>query len=101
MIDMATDPRLSAEDAGVLLDNLINDAAFRERFAESPAQALSSIGLDAALGEKDCMKIDSLASVEELSRVRDGLQKHLASSLTAMNVVFCFEAGKVDERIGG
>jgi hypothetical protein len=47
------------------------------------------------------MKIDSLAPVEELRRVRDGLQKHLASSLTAMNVVFCFEAGKVDDCIGG
>ena len=98
---MANDPRLSTEDASILLDHLINDTDFRERFATSPAQALSSIGLDAALGDKDCLKIDTLASVEELTRVRDGLQKHLASSLTAMNVVFCFEAGKVGERIDG
>ena len=98
---MANDPRLSTEDASILLDHLINDTDFRERFATSPAQALSSIGLDAALGEKDCMKIETLASAEEFSQLRDRLQKHLASSLTAMNVVFCFEAGKVGESVDG
>lgn len=98
---MANDPRLSTEDANILLDHLINNADFRERFAKSPAQALSSIGLAAALGEKDCMKIETLASAEEFSQLRDSLQKHLASSLTAMNVVFCFEAGKVGESVDG
>lgn len=98
---MTNAPRLSTEDASVLLDHLINNADFRERFAASPAQALSSIGLDAALGEKDCMKIETLASAEEFSQLRDSLQKHLASSLTAMNVVFCFEAGKVGESVDG
>ncbi len=47
------------------------------------------------------MKIGTLASVEELSQVRDSLQAHLSVSVAAMTVVFCFEAGKVGERIDG
>ncbi len=98
---MSTHPRLSAADASTLLDHLIGNDEFRSHFTASPAKALASIGLDGAVGENDCMKISTLASVEELSQVRDGLQAHLSGSVAAMTVVFCFEAGKVGERIDG
>jgi len=98
---MSTHPRLSAADASTLLDHLIGSDDFRSHFTASPAKALASIGLDAAVGENDCMKIGTLASVEELCQVRDGLQAHLSGSVAAMTVVFCFEAGKVGERIDG
>ena len=94
-------PRFSAADASTLLDHLIGSEAFRSHFTASPAKALASIGLDGAVGENDCMKIGTLASVEELSRTRDSLHAYLSTSTASMTVVFCFEAGKVGERIDG
>lgn len=98
---MSTHPRLSAADASTLLDHLIGNDDFRRHFTAAPGEALASIGLDAAVGESDCMKIDTLAPIEELRRVRDALQAHLSGSVAAMTVVFCFEAGRVGERIDG
>ena len=91
-------PRLSAADASTLLDHLIGSEAFRSHFTASPAKALASIGLDGAVGENDCMKIGTLASVEELSRTRDSLHAYLSTSTASMTVVFCFEAYRIDER---
>lgn len=96
---MNAHPRLSAEDASTLLDQLISNDEFRNAFTASPAKALASIGLDAAVGENDCMKFDTLASVEELSRMRDSLQTYLSTSTASMTVVFCFEAGRIGDRV--
>lgn len=96
---MSTHPRLSADDASILLDHLIDNDDFRSRFTASPAQALASIGLDRAVGENDCMKIGTLASVEELRRTRDSLHAYLSTSTASMTVVFCFEADRIDERV--
>ncbi|KAG1470901.1 hypothetical protein G6F57_011601 [Rhizopus arrhizus] len=98
-IPMSTHPRLSAEDASTLLDHLIGNDDFRNRFTASPAKALASIGLDGAVGENDCMKIGTLASVEELCRTRDSLHAYLSTSTASMTVVFCFEADRIDERV--
>lgn len=96
---MSSHPRLSAEDASILLDHLIGSDDFRSHFTASPAKALASIGLDAAVGDNDCMKIDNLAPVEELSRTRDALHAYLSTSTASMTVVFCFEADRIDERV--
>ncbi|EED39222.1 conserved hypothetical protein [Stenotrophomonas sp. SKA14] len=96
---MSTHPRLSADDASILLDHLIDNDDFRSRFTASPAQALASIGLDRAVSENDCMKIGTLASVEELRRTRDSLHAYLSTSTASMTVVFCFEADRIDERV--
>ncbi|CAM0119911.1 conserved hypothetical protein [Stenotrophomonas geniculata] len=96
---MSTHPRLSAADASTLLDHLIGSEDFRSLFTASPAKALASIGLDGAVGENDCMKIGTLASVEELSRTRDSLHAYLSASTASMTVVFCFEADRIDERV--
>ena len=97
---MSTHPRLSAADASTLLDHLIGNDDFRSHFTASPAKALASIGLDGAVGESDCMKIGT-GFGRGAEPVRDSLQAHLSGSVAAMTVVFCFEAGKVGERIDG
>ena len=64
---MSTHPRLSAADASTLLDHLIGNDDFRRHFTAAPGEALASIGLDAAVGESDCMKIDTPVSYTHLT----------------------------------
>lgn len=96
---MSSHPKLSANDASILLDHLINDEGFRADFSAAPAKALAAIGLDGAVGENDCMKFDSLASTAELASAREALQAYLSTSTASMTVVFCFEAGRIGERV--
>lgn len=89
---------LTPSQAVLLLDHLINDAAFRTLFTSDPIAALASIGI-VAEGCTDCLSVDVLASPEELQAVRAELEAYLSGSTSSMHVIFAFEAGKVGETI--
>lgn len=93
-----TSGNLSPADAALLLDHLIGDAAFRSLFVTDAVAALSSIGIDAG-NHTACLAVDALASPEELQAVRTALEAYLSGSTSAMNIIFCFEAGKIGETI--
>ncbi|KRG86724.1 hypothetical protein ABB34_06100 [Stenotrophomonas daejeonensis] len=93
-----TASRLTPSEASTLLDHLIDDAAFRTSFTTDPAAALASLGMD--VDHHECLKVDMLASPEELQQVRAELEAYLTASTMPMTVVFCFEAGKVGDAIG-
>ncbi len=92
-----TASRLTPAEASVLLDHLIGDTAFRTSIATDPAAALSSIGI--CVDHYGCFLVGALASPEELQQVRTELEAYLTESSMPMTVVFCFEAGKVNNAV--
>jgi putative modified peptide len=80
-----------------LLDLLIDDESFRDRFTQDFRGALVSIGYtDSDMDSLQCGEVSQLASREEFIKARYTLQEYLSSSAAmAMTLVFCFEAGKV------
>lgn len=92
-----TASRLTPAEASILLDHLIGDAAFRASITIDPATALASIGI--SVDHYLCLQAGALASPEELQQLRAELETYLTVSTAPMTVVFCFEAGKIDDAI--
>lgn len=78
-----------------LLSRLGEDDGFRELFASDPEAALREVGHPApaaALIGASCMKVERLATKEEILACRDQLQQQLTST-GAHTVVYSFEVG--------
>ncbi|MBN6150607.1 NHLP-related RiPP peptide [Xanthomonas sp. AmX2] len=94
--DGSSSPPIDPAIAAKLLDLLSSDDAFRTAFEADPVSALASIGLD--LGGKEsarCMKVEVMASKEELLASKELLLKHLVSGAAFQNP-HCFEANKIE-----
>lgn len=96
-------PPLSPHAAECLLDRLSTDDDFRALFVHDPARALRDVGLDAseaaqALIGPSCMRVQKLASKEEIRRAHDTLCGYLTSA-AAHTVVYTFASGNIDQRL--
>ena len=93
-------PPLDRALATRLLAELAENDAFRLRFASHPSAALQELGLsaeaaDAALQGVSCLKVNSLASKQDILKSRELLQNYLTSE-GSHTVVYCLEAGRTD-----
>ncbi|MGV8959853.1 MAG: NHLP-related RiPP peptide [Stenotrophomonas sp.] len=83
-----------------LLAELAENDAFRVRFASDPSAALQELGLsaeaaDAALQGVSCLKVNTLASKQDIRKSRELLQNYLTSE-GSHTVVYCLEAGRTE-----
>lgn len=84
-----------------LLERLITDAAYRDRFSEDPAAALAHLGHDAALLASSGLKRGQLPDKDVLEKALAQLrQGDAANSTIAMTVLFFLEANKVEPEDG-
>ncbi|MBT2767695.1 NHLP-related RiPP peptide [Stenotrophomonas sp. ISL-67] len=90
--------KISPEIAARLVGRLIEDPAFRELFQKDAAKALAEIGVNVD-AQPECCDIQQLASVDELRAVQAQLEQYLSTSLQAMFVPHCFEAGKAADSL--
>ncbi|WP_305805022.1 NHLP-related RiPP peptide [Stenotrophomonas sp. YIM B06876] len=93
-------PPLAPAFAARLLAELAENDAFRLHFAGDPAAALQSLGLSpaaaaAALQGSSCLKVEALASKQDIRNSRELLQNYLTSH-GSHTVVYCLEAGRTD-----
>ncbi|MEN5208375.1 NHLP-related RiPP peptide [Stenotrophomonas terrae] len=90
---------LSTDQADTLLDLLSSDDAYRALFSADPYQALADIGYVIPQKHRPpCLEVDSLASKEEF-RQSKGILKQYLTSVAGLTIVFCYEAGKIDQAI--
>lgn len=90
-------PALSPAVAENLLQLLATDDAFRQTFVADPRAALATLGHELPdCPNPPCLKVETLASKEEFSQAREQLVDHL-TSVAGLTVVFCYEAGKIDQ----
>lgn len=86
--------------ADQLLQQLSTNDAFREAFANDPLTALTSLGYIAPAGATPyCLTVEKLASKEEFAQARAQLMGHLTSAV-GLTVIFCYEAGRINEAVG-
>ncbi|KRG45146.1 hypothetical protein ARC78_02870 [Stenotrophomonas pictorum JCM 9942] len=86
--------------ADQLLQQLSTNDAFREAFANDARAALTSLGYTPPAGATPyCLTVEKLASKEEFAQARGQLMEHLTSAV-GLTVIFCYEAGRINEAVG-
>lgn len=93
-------PPLAPSFVARLLAELAGNDDFRSRFASDTKSALQELGLsqqaaEAALLGTSCLKVNTIASKEEIRKSSQLLQDYLTSQGTH-TVVYCLEAGKTE-----
>ena len=87
-----------------LLSRLAEDDDFRELFASDPQgrrlghQPASAFDAAAALAGASCMKVQRLASKEEIQACQEALQRDLTSA-AAYTVVHSLDAGTLESKL--
>lgn len=84
-----------------LLSRLGEDDGFRKLFVDDPEAALREVGhpdAAAALAAASCMKVEQLASKEEILACREQL-KHELTSANPYTVVYSFDTGGTKDRL--
>lgn len=84
-----------------LLSRLAEDDDFRQLFVSDPQAALREVGhpdAAAALAGASCMKVQRLASKEEIQACQEALQRDLTSA-AAYTVVYSFDANELAGRL--
>lgn len=84
-----------------LLSRLGEDDSFRELFVNDPEAALREVGhpdAAAALAATSCMKVEQLATKEEILACREELQHDLTSA-NPYTVVYSFDTGGIKDRL--
>lgn len=95
--DATPHPPFPPQAADRLLDLLSTDDAFRGLFTDNPTAALLQIGLsqpavEAALRESSCIKVQVLASKQEIAAARAEIKEQLIGIGSHIHV-HCFETG--------
>lgn len=102
--DSDNHPPFDTAIADALLARLEADDDYRQLFANNPVEALAIIGYAPAQASEteqkfsfSCMKVNKLASKEEIGTARLALRSYLTAD--PHTVVFSFEDGEIERRI--